>query len=191
MRIRVHRSDGKVGVYSQDVAHRAEVLIKRLDPATLFTSGPIVIGIHNPFSILNPDEVCWVEVESELPAQRTLPPGIQSLRMLAGREEYEALLAGQWPQWRKFRKGAKGDLLEALVELSLRGGGTVFLHVVGVVEDVNLAHEFFGVPAITASLGPDRVAYINARCIVRARVYHSKDQVEYPSGIWFADADDI
>jgi hypothetical protein len=121
---------------------------------------------------------------------RSKPRGIETIELLAGRESYEALLSAQWPQWRKFRKGAPGDLLEALIELSMRGGLSAFLHLRGVVEDLDLGHELLGVPAITAST-PTGVAYINPRCVVRARVYHSKDRVNYPSGMWFAEADDI
>jgi hypothetical protein len=56
MRLRIHRSGGKIGTYRQDVASRAKMLLKRIDPRTLFSSGPIVIGVLNPFSVINPDE---------------------------------------------------------------------------------------------------------------------------------------
>lgn len=91
----------------------------------------------------------------------------------------------------KFKKSAKGDLLEALVELSLRGGESVFLRVFGHVGDINLIDAVFGLPAITATAPPNLTTYINPKTIIRARVYHSKDRVNYPSGIWVAEADDI
>lgn len=191
MRILVHRADGKAGTYTQDMPRRAEILAKRLDPQHIFTSGPIVIGVHNPFSVLNPDEICWIEVESEIPVPYALPADVDRIRKLSGRGEYEALLEKQWPQWAKFKKGKKGDLLEALVELSMRSGESLYLHVTGSVSDANLVTEIFDAPAITASIGPGIVAYINPKCLVRARVYHSKDRVNYPSGIWVAEADDV
>ena len=64
MLLRIKRTDGKAGTYRQDIDRRSAVLLQRLDPNTIFRSGPIVIGTHNPFSVINPEEVCWVEVET-------------------------------------------------------------------------------------------------------------------------------
>ena len=191
MRISIHRSDGRTGIYSQDDPRRMQFLLKRLDPKRIFSSGPIVIGVHNPFNVLNPDEICWIEVESTLPMPKVFPDGVDQVRKLSGRKEYEALLAKQWPLWRKFRKGSKGDLLEALVELSMRSGKSLFLHVTGVVGKSKLVQDVFGVPAITASIAPAGVVYVNPKCIVRARVYHSLDRISYPDGIWMAESNDI
>lgn len=191
MRLRIHRSDGKTGNYHQDVANRITTLVKRLNPAAIFSSGPIVIGVHNPFSVINADEVCWIEVETEAPVELPLPQGLDTLKRLAGRDEYEAILAQQWPRWQTFRKGAEGDLFEALIEVSLTSGQSVFLHATGVVSAVNLVDEVFKASAITASFEPNGAIYINPKCVVRARVYHSKNQVNHPNGLWFAEADDI
>ena len=191
MRLRVHRTDGKTGQYSQNEPPRAMVLAKRFDPARLFNSGPIVIGVHNPFSIINPDEICWIEVETDLALPRTLPKNVERLHRISNREAYEAMLARQWPGWMKFRKGKKGDPLEALIELSMRSGESVFLHVLGAVGETNLVDEFFGVPAIIASIDVRGALYINPRSIARARVYHSRDRVSFPDGFWMAEADDI
>lgn len=191
VRLRVHRTDGKTGLYSQKDPRQALIFAKRFDPAKLFTSGPIVIGVHNPFSIINAEEVCWIEVETELILPKTLPRDIDRLHRLSGREEYESMLARQWPQWMKFRKGRKGDPLEALIELSMRSGESVFLHVIGAVGETDLVREFFGVPAIAASINLPGAVYINPKAIVRARVYHSRDQVKFSDGFWMAEADDI
>jgi hypothetical protein len=191
VRLRVHRSDGKTGKYSQKDPPRAALLAKRFNPATLFNSGPIVIGVHNPFSILNPDEVCWIEIETDLTLPKALPKNVDRLHRLSGRKEYESLLARQWPGWMKFRKGKKGDPLEALIELSMRSGESVFLHVIGAVGETNLIQEFFGVPAIAASIDTHGIVYINPKSIVRARVYHSRDKVSFSGGFWMAEADDI
>lgn len=192
MRVRIHRTDGKTGSYSQDNPHRAAVLAERLNPHRLFSSGPIVIGEHNPFSVLNPEHINWVEVVApgqELPMVR--PPGIERMVKLAGRAEYEALLERQWPRWRLMRRSMPGDLMEALVELSLRGGSELYLRVTGVVTHDPISELVFGQPAITADMEPDGAVYVNPHSIVRARVYHSLGEVQYPSGLWFADADDI
>ena len=191
MRLRIHRTDGKTGSYSQDDERRASMLARRFDPETLFCSGPIVIGVSNPFSVLNPDEVCWVEVETELPTPQALPDSVEQVRRLSGREEYEALLARQWPLWRKNPQSRPGELLEALVELSFRSGKSLYLHVTGRVADKPLAELIFGASAITATFDPGGTLYVNPKCIVRARVYHSKDKVDYPQGIWVAEADDV
>jgi len=191
LRIRVHRTDGKTGNYSQEDHRRAVLLAKRFDPAKLFRSGPIVIGVHNPFSIIHPDEICWIEVETDLVLPGAMPQNIERLRRIPDVEEYKALLARQWPGWMQFRKGRKGDPFEALIELSMRSGESVYLHVVGAVGDINLVEEFFGVPAITAGIGVPGNVYINPKAIVRARIYHSRDQVKFSDGFWMAEADDI
>lgn len=191
MRLRVHRTDGKTGSYFQDNPRRAEVLAKRFDPSTLFRSGPIVIGVLNPFSVLNADEVCWVEVETELPLPIIHPPGVDELRKLSGREEYEEILARQWTKWIGIGKHAEGDLMEALVEISLRSGDTLFMHVLGRVTRMSLPDLLLGESATVATIKPHGAIYVNPRTVVRFRVYHSVGKIEYPAGLWFAEADDI
>jgi hypothetical protein len=192
LRLRVHRSDGKIGSYHQGVASRAAALVKRLDPQRIFSSGPIVIGVLNPFSVLNADEVCYLEVETDLPIPLSLPKNIDTVRKLSGQKEYAALLARQWPLWMDFKKNQAGDLFESLVELSLRSGESIYLHVTGRVSPTNkLVAAFFHTPAIMASYPPNGTIYINTRCLVRSRVYHSRQKVDYPEGLWFAEADDV
>ena len=192
MRLRIHRSDGKIGTYRQDIASRAKMLLKRIDPRTLFSSGPIVIGVLNPFSVINSDEVCCIEVETDHALELLLPEHIDRVEKLASLEEYEALLARQWPRWMSFRKNQDGDLFEALIEVSLRNGESIFLRVTGQVsKSSKLVDAFFHPPVIMATYPPNGTLYINTRCIVRSRVYHSRQQVDYPDGLWFAEADDI
>jgi hypothetical protein len=192
MRLSVFRSDGKVGRYLQSNARRAQMLAKRLDPETLFCKGPIVIGELNPFSILNPDEVCWIEVQADAAELKTATPtGVERVLRLPGREEYEAILARQWPRWRTKAKSKPGDLLEALVELSFRGGHVLYLHVTGYVVSTPLVQMIFGAPSINATFEPNGALYANPKALVRARVYHSMSSVTYPDGLWCAEADEI
>lgn len=192
MRLTTYRSDGMTGRYQQGNTRRAQVLARRLDPATLFNSGPIVIGELNPFTLLNPDELCWVEVQSGgLELAVSLHESVDKVRKFTGREEYERVLARQWPRWRKAQAGARADLLEALVELTFRGGHALYLHVTGRVVDTPLSELIFGSPAICATFEPDGTVYANPKCIVRARVYHSMSKVTYPNGLWCAEADEI
>jgi len=191
MRLTIHRSDGKAGKYFQDDAGRAAILSRRLDPATLFTTGPIVIGVLNPFTILNADEVCWIEAEGEQVLLHALPEGVESLRRLAGRDEYEQILARQWPRWRHAGNGAPQVLMEALVELSFRGGAMLYLHLTGRVTREPLTDMIFSQPAVTATFEPHGTVFINPRSIVRARVYHSLQSVQYPAGLWCLEADEI
>lgn len=167
------------------------MMTKRLDPDTLFNSGPIVIGVHNPLTILNADDVCWVEVRTSLALRRNAMTGIEQLRRLPDRNAYEALLAQQWPLWRRHSGGKRGDLMEALIELSLRGGDVQYLHAIGVTTNVPLSRQVFGPNAIAATFEPDGTFYINPRAIVRARVYHSRSEIEYPNGLWFVESDDV
>ena len=191
MHLRIRRTDGKTGVYRQEMDRRSAMLLGRFDPNTMFCSGPIVIGTHNPLSVLNPDEVCWVEVETARQTRKSMPKNVEQIRRLSGREEYESLLDRQWPLWRKHSKKKPENLLEAFVELSFRGGDSLFLHVAGYESDTSLVDSIFSLPAVTATYEPDGTVFINPRCIVRARIYHSRDQVTYPSGIWVAEADEI
>lgn len=192
MRFRIHRSDGRTGAYSQTDPRRAEVLARRLAPDRMFRAGPIVIGTQNPFTILNPDEICWIEVTGDHSFSIPRSASIERVVQIPGRAEYEALLATQWPRWRRqFGKPASGTLLEALIELSLTSGESVYLRVIGVDSEVDLATEIFGAPSIGAEIEAGGVLYVNPKCVVRARVYHSKEHVQFPDGIWVAEADDI
>ncbi|MEQ1515592.1 MAG: hypothetical protein ABL931_03780 [Usitatibacteraceae bacterium] len=191
MHLRLHRADGKFGKYHQDDLRRAQVLARRFDPATLFCSGPVVIGMLNPFSVIHPDEICWVEVETELKLKLEYPQNVETIRKLSGRGEYEEVLARQWPLWRINKLNIPGDMLEAVAELSFRGGEMLYLHITGRVADAPLPDLIYGAPAISATISPHGALYINPKGIVRARVYHSRGQVEYPMGLWFADAEDI
>ena len=191
MLLKIRRSDGKTGVYSQTIGHRSEILTKRLAPETLFCCGPIVIGVHNPLSVLNADEVCWISVETSEPTQKLLPEKIDSIVLLSGREAYEIQLARQWSLWMKHKKSDQTGLMEAFVELSFRDGDSLYLHVTGKTSDSSLVDAFFGLPAITATFQPQGTVFINPKCIVRARVYHSREKIDFPNGIWVAEADDL
>lgn len=191
MLLRIKRTDGKTGTYRQDIDRRSAVLLQRLDPNTIFRSGPIVIGTHNPFSVINPEEICWVEVETTRKTIKSVPKNVEQIHRLSDRVEYEHLLAQQWPLWKQYPKANLGDLLEAFVELSFRGGDALYLRVAGYLSDSSLIDAIFGLPAVTATYEPNGTLFINPRTIVRARVYHSSDKVTYPSGIWIAEADDI
>ena len=132
-----------------------------------------------------------MEVEATHQMKKSLPDSVDHIRKLSGREEYESSLARQWPLWQKHAKTRSEKLLEAFVELSFRGGDSLYLHVAGHESDTSLIDAIFGLPAVTATFDPNGTVYINPKCIVRARIYHSKDQVNYPPGTWLAEADDI
>jgi hypothetical protein len=101
--------------------------------------------VLNPFSVINPDEICCIEVETDHALELLLP-------------EHES----------------------------------IFLRVTGQVsKSSKLVDAFFHPPVIMATYPPNGMLYINTRCIVRSRVYHSRQQVDYPDGLWFAEADDI
>ncbi len=194
MRFHIYRADGKAGSYSQPDPRRAQVLARRFDPERMFRSGPITIGEVNPFTLINPDEVCWIDVESSLPTAQLMLPDVDRVVRLSGREEYEAILARQWPLWRKQALQAqqeRGGLLEALFELSMRGGRMLYLHVHARISNLNIARLLAPGPALTAEWLGQGTTYINPAAIVRARLYHSKSAPEYPEGFWCAQPDDI
>lgn len=149
-------------------------------------------GVPNPFSALNPDEICCMEVETNPPLPPSLPKNIDRIHKLTGPEEYEAMPARQWPRRMGFRKNKEGDLFEALIELSLRNGESVFPHATCRASPTSKPVEaFFHPPAIMASYPPSDTPYVDARCIARSGVYHSRRKLDYPEGLWFAEADDV
>lgn len=191
MRLRVHRTDGGTGTYRQADRRRAVMLALRLDPERMFRSGSIVIGVLNPFTVLNPDDVCWVAADGHPGLKVRMPAGVEHVRRLPSRAEYERILDRQWPKWRRNARAKPGEFLEALGELSFRGGSALYLHVVGRVTRAPLVDRVFGTPAICATYPPDGVIYVNPRTIVRARVYHSVPVVTYPERLWIAEAEEI
>lgn len=81
--------------------------------------------------------------------------------------------------------------MEALIELSFRGGDAQYVHAIGVATNVPLPQQVFGPNAIAATSEPDGTFYINPRAIVRARVYHSRSEIQCRNGLWFVEADDV
>ncbi len=190
LNIRIHRADGKIGRYSQPDAGAAERVLHRLSAERVFASRAIAIGVKNPFNLINTEHVCWVEVETDHSVSYTLPPGFERVTRLADRAEYEALLARQWPRWRTTFTDNEQRFLEALVEISLVDGSELYLHAIGrspMSLDTLLETEH----AIVATFASHGTLFINPRNIVRARIYHSEQKVNYPNGLWFAESDDI
>ena len=132
-----------------------------------------------------------METGTDVPLKQLYPEGVERVVKLKDRAEYEQILERQWPLWRKAHSLGREGFLEALVELSFRGGMVLYLRVFGVRSRIPLVESFFGVPAITAVIESGGAVYANPKCIVRARVYHSTGEVNYPDGLWFAEADDI
>lgn len=191
LRLRIWKTDGRVGNYTQAMPNKAAVLVKRLNPQTIFTASVLVIGTLNPITLISSSEVAWIEVESSLPCPRRPLPGVDECTKIETREEFDQLLLQQWPKWRKQRKGKPGDLLQSLVELTFRGGLQLHLHVRGVVIENFALEALFQEPAITASLPGGGTLYVNPKSLVRARIYHSNQELNYPSGIFVAEADEI
>lgn len=191
LRLRVWKTDGRVGSYTQAQPNKAATLVGRLRAETLFRSGVLVVGTLNPITLINTSEVAWIEVETSLPCPQHRLPGIEEATKIGKRDEFNELLLRQWPKWRKLRKSKPGDLLQSLVELTFRGGLQLHLHVRGVVSDRFSLETLFEEPAITAVLPAGGALYVNPKSLVRVRIYHSKHEVVYPSGIFVAEADEI
>ena len=190
LKIKIHRADGKIGSYSQPDDGAAERVLHRLVPERVFASKSIAIGVKNPFNIINTDHICWVELVTDLPVQYELPPGFEHVTLLGSRAEYEEILARQWPKWRTTFAENQQRFLEALVEVSLVDGSQIHLHALGrspMSLDALLEPEH----AIVATFAPNGTVLINPRNVVRARIYHSENKVNYPHGLWFAESDDI
>ena len=191
LRLSIWKTDGRVGSYTQANANKAGMLVRRLQPDTLFSSGVLVIGTLNPMTLINTSEVAWIEVETNLPCAQRAVPGVDETTKIETRAEFDELLLKQWPKWRMMRKSQDGDLLQSLVELTFRGGLQLHLHVRGVVRNDVQLEMLFDQPALTAVLPKGGALYINPKTLVRARIYHSKHEIAYPPGIFVAEADEI
>lgn len=189
--LRVYRSDGGVGSYTQTDPRKAEVLASRLRPETIFKSGIIVIGTLNPLTLINPDKVAWIETETTLPCPQLSIPGVERAVKIAGKEAFDELLLNQWPRWRKLPSSNPGDMLQSLVELTFLGGWTLYLHVHARFVDGFLPQNLFSEPCITALLPEGGALYVNPCAMVRVRIYHSRQSIDYPNGIFMAEADEI
>lgn len=191
VQLRVCRTDGGIGRYTQNDPRKAAVLMQRFVPKTMFTADVIVIGTQNPMTLIRAEEVAWITVKTALPCPQFQFPDIERSEMLSGKKQFDELLAQQWPRWRKTPSAAPGALLQALVELTFRGGSSVYLNALGVLGDRLKPQRIFSSPAITAEIPGGGAIYINPRALVRARIYHSLREVRYPNGILVAEADEI
>lgn len=191
VQLRVCRTDGGTGRYSQADPRKAAVLIKRFASTTMFSSGVMVIGTSNPMTMIKADEVAWITVKTAQPCPQFRFPDIDRCEMLAGKTKFAELLAQQWPRWRNTPSSAPGGLMQALLELTFRGGSSVYLNALGVVGDKLAPQHLFTMPVITAVIPGGGAIYINPRALVRARIYHSLREVRYPDGVLVAEADEI
>ena len=191
LQLRIGRTDGGTGRYSQSDPRKAAVLLSRFAATTMFSSGVIVIGTSNPMTLIKADEVAWIAVKTALPCPQISFPDIEQCEMLAGKKKFDELLAAQWPRWRKTPSSAPGGLMQALLELTFRGGSCVYLNALGMVSEKIAPQRLFTAPVISAAIPGGGAIYINPRALVRARIYHSLSEVMYPDGILVADADEI
>lgn len=191
MKLKVVRTDGGTGAYAQADERQSRALLWRLHPDRVFLSGPITIGIRNPFTVLNPDEICWIEVASSDPPQRLSHSSFDRITLLADRTAFEASLAQKWMRSMSLAGRNRDGLFEAFVELRFRGGRTAYLDVVGRESMTPAPEVVFTAPAIVADAPDGTVHYINPRALVRSRVYHSRMDPELPDGLWFAEAEEI
>jgi hypothetical protein len=191
LQLRICRTDGGIGRYSQFDPRKAAVLVGRFSANTMFSSGIIVVGTSNPMTLIKADEVAWIAVKTALHCPQFKFPDIDRCEMLAGKKKFAELLAEQWPRWRKTPSRTRGGLMQALLELTFRGGSCVYLNALGVVGDKLAPQGLFTAPVISAAIPGGGAIYINPRALVRARIYHSLREVIYPDGILVAEADEI
>ena len=191
MKLTVIRTDGGVGPYSQSDERQSRALICRLKPDTLFCSGPVVIGVLNPFTVLNPDEICWIEASAADPLPRLADSRFEFVGVLRDRAEFEQKLASHWMSWMSMSGRNTAGLFQAMVELNFRGGRATYIEVRGRETNTPAPQEVLALPAIVAESAEGSVHYINPRAISRMRVYHSRIDPDLPDGLWFAEADEI
>jgi hypothetical protein len=189
--LRVFRSDGGVGSYTQTDPRKAVVLVGRLKPESVFNSGVIIIGTLNPLTLINPDNVAWIEAETAIPLPQWPVAGVERVVKLANKAEFDELLLQQWPRWRQMRRSRPGDMLQSLVELTFLGGRSLYLHVHATVVEEFFPQTIFSEPCITATLPEGGALYVNPKALMRMRIYHSSQALRYPDGIFMAEANEI
>jgi hypothetical protein len=190
LRLKLQRTDGKVGTYVQHDPRLVRALLVRLRPEKLFGRDLITIGIANPFTVLNASEVCWIEVETGEPMAAQIAPVDYQCTRLPSRQAFEESLGARWMTWIHHSKPDGSGLFEALIELNFRGGASLFLSLSS--SENNASPEvIFSAAAIVARGEAGQIVLINPKALLRCRVYHNHGHPELPEGLWFAEAEDI
>ncbi len=195
IKLTVLKTNGVKGDYHQVTAKLALEVVNKLKPRELFTRGTLFLGNGNPFTLLNPDRIACIEVETSLPLKSVLPPGMTFMNQVIDRAAFMALLDKRWGQWRKLEKGGPASVFEALVHFELEGGWEQYVHVSGkppnTETEAKVIENLLALPVLCVQRAGGGYNYINPSNIIRARIYHSNIAPFRPVKLLPLDHDDI
>ena len=195
IKITVLKTNGQQGTYQQVTSALALEVVKKLNPRTLFTRGSLILGNGNPFSILNPNHIASIEVDTGLPLLNILPPGITTAKLVTDKTAFMVELDKRWPQWRRMEQAVPGSPMEALVHLELTGGWEQYVYVTGAMPDVKterkVVETLLDLPVICVKRPSNGYNYINPSNIIRARIYHSNRTPFRPERVLPLDPQEI
>lgn len=195
VKIVILKTNGLQGSYQQVTSKLANEAISKLNPRTLFTRGALILGTGNPFTLLNPNHIACIEVETGLPLQDIQPPGVISARQVIDKTAFMVELDKRWNQWRKLEQSGPGSPQEALLQFELAGGWEQYVHVTGTLPDRETERKvietLLDLPVICIKRIGSGYNYINPANIVRARIYHSNREPFRPVRVLPLDPQEI
>lgn len=195
MQIILQHTDGRQTSFQQSTSRLEREIVSKIVPRSLFTRGPLIIGNGNPFTVVHPDRIACMQVDTTLAAKVFYPPGISAAHQIADRAAYLVKLDERWEKWRKLRVGGTSKPYEALVEIDLAGGWEYYVHVVGKFTDqqaeAKLLETLLTMPVLCIRRQANGINYLNPAAIVEARIYHSNADPVRPLRLIPADPVEI
>jgi hypothetical protein len=195
LNIVILKTNGLKGSYQQVTSKLATEAISKLNPRSLFTRGALILGNGNPFTLLNPNHIACIEVETGLPLENIQPPGVNTAIQVVDKTAFMVELDKRWGQWRKLEQGGPGSPQEALVQFELAGGWEQYVHVTGTLPDRETERKvietLLDLPVICIKRIGNGYNYINPANIIRARIYHSNREPFRPVRVLPLDPQEI
>jgi hypothetical protein len=195
LNIVILKTNGLKGSYQQVTSKLATEVISKLNPRSLFTRGALILGNGNPFTLLNPNHIACIEVETGLPLENIQPPGVNTAIQVVDKTAFMVELDKRWGQWRKLEQGGPGSPQEALVQFELAGGWEQYVHVTGTLPDRETERKvietLLDLPVICIKRIGNGYNYINPANIIRARIYHSNREPFRPVRVLPLDPQEI
>jgi len=195
IKIVVLKTNGLQTGYQQSTASIAREVVGKLVPRNLFSRGPLVLGTGNPYTLINPQHIACIEIETGLQLQTFLPPGIKTATQINDRAAFLQKLERRWSTWKKLPVNKPNTPFEALLHLELSGGWEQHVHITGQFPDRSterkIIENLFGLPVLCVHRSGAGMNYVNPSSIVRMRIYHSNRDPFRPAQLIQVDPQDI
>jgi hypothetical protein len=195
VKIAILKTNGLQGSYQQLTPSLAREVVNKLNPRELFTRGSLTLGTGNPYTLLNPNHISCIDVETVLPLKSVQPPGVNTADHVADKTAFMVELEKRWGQWRKLEDGGPGTPYEALLHFELLGGWERYVHVTGVIPEQEVERKvvttLLDLPVLCIKRAGTGYSYINPANVVRARIYHSNREPYRPFRVLPLDPQEI